>query len=149
MIADKLSNSYLYSNISERINTALRFLHEKDINGLGAGRHDIDGSNIYALVNDYETKNSSEALLEAHKKYIDVQYVARGEELLGYRARGNESPSKAYDEEKDYMLFEESPYFLPLREGMFAILFPEDLHMPGIMTGKPCKVRKVVIKVRL
>ena len=149
MIIDKLSNSYLYTNITERITTALRFLQETDIRSLDTGRHDIDGDNIYALVNDYDTKDRGEAKLEAHKKYIDVQYAATGEELLGYRIRINEVPSKEYDGEKDFMLFDEEPAFVKLNNEVFAVLFPGDLHMPGIMVGKPAKVRKVVVKVRI
>jgi YhcH/YjgK/YiaL family protein len=149
MIIDKLSNSYLYTNITERITAALRFLQETDIRSLDTGRHDIDGDNIYALVNDYDTKDRGEAKLEAHRKYIDVQYVAAGEELLGYRTHINEVPSKEYDKEKDFVLFDEEPVFVKLSNEVFAILFPDDLHMPGIMAGMPAKVRKVVIKVKI
>jgi YhcH/YjgK/YiaL family protein len=56
---------------------------------------------------------------------------------------------KEYDEEKDYMLYEEVSFFLKLNAGMLAIFFPHDIHMPGIMDKEPEPVKKVVIKVRI
>ena len=84
MIIDKLSNTHLYSGFGERINKAFTYLKETDFSNMEIGKHEIDGENIFALVNEYNTKDESEGKLEAHKKYIDVQFVAKGSELMGY-----------------------------------------------------------------
>ncbi|MCK7521454.1 MAG: YhcH/YjgK/YiaL family protein [Ignavibacteriales bacterium] len=46
-------------------------------------RHDIDGDKLYSPVSEYMTKNEEDAKYEAHRKYIDIQYVASGKELIG------------------------------------------------------------------
>ncbi len=149
MIIDKLENADLYRNINKRISVALEYLKATDFESIETGRHNIDGNKIYALVNDYMTKNSSEAKLESHKKYIDVQYVSSGSELIGYALLNGQDPSQEYDDEKDYMLYNDEPSFIEFDEGMFAILFPDDLHMPGVAADKPTEVRKIVVKVKI
>lgn len=149
MILDKIENAKFYFNLNERITSALKYLQTTDIMDKETGRHDIDGANIFALISDYMTKAEEDSKPEAHKKYIDVQYVASGAELLGYRSLSVEEPSKPYDEEKDFMLFDEKPSFVKFEKEMFAVLFPHDMHMPGIMIESPALVRKVVIKVKI
>lgn len=149
MIIDKLTNAGLYSQINKRIASALKYLKNSDFENVETGRHNIDGDNIYALINDYMTKSRTEANLESHKKYIDVQYISKGSELMGYAALKGQSPVKEYDEEKDYLLFDEEPSFITFSEGMFAILFPDDMHMPGIAAGALSEVRKIVVKVKI
>ena len=149
MIFDKLENSNLYTGMDGRIIRALDFLQKTDLVNSPEGRQDIDGDNIYALINDYVTKDASEAKPEAHIKYIDVQYVVSGCEYLGYAILNGQKPCKEYDYEKDYMLFDTDVSFLKFEAGMFAVLFPNDLHMPGIKYNEKSKVRKVVIKVKI
>jgi YhcH/YjgK/YiaL family protein len=149
MIIDKLENAELYFKINKRVTIALEYLKSTDFESAETGRHNIDGDKIYALINDYTTKTRSEAKLESHRKYIDVQYVSSGSELIGYALLNGQEPSEEYDEEKDYLLYDEDPSFIEFVEGMFAILFPDDLHMPGIAADKPSEVKKIVVKVKI
>jgi len=88
--------------------------------------------------------------MESHKKYIDVQYMIDGEELIGHSFLQEQVPSKAYSDEDDYMLFSGTPsFFSAFQKGMFAIFYPTDLHMPGIAKGQASIVKKAVIKVRI
>lgn len=148
MIVDKLENAPLYSGLGEGIRQALEYLRDTDIAALETGSHEIDGKNIFAIVNDYDTQLYAEQQFEAHRKYLDVQYVASGEELIGYLPLAGQTPSQAYHEEHDYALYRETPEFIHMRQGMFAIFFPTDLHMPG-MGETVAPVRKVVVKVAL
>jgi YhcH/YjgK/YiaL family protein len=148
MIIDKIENAKLYFGINERITKALKFLLTEDLLNIKEGKHEIAGDDIYVLINVYDTKNPSDSNLEAHRKFIDIQYVVSGSELIGLATLKEQKPSKEYDEKKDYLLFKEDCSFMKLEQGMFAILFPDDLHMPGIKISKPAKVKKVVIKVR-
>ena len=52
-----------------------------------------------------------------------------------------------YDAEKDFYKLEGSGDFITLRPGMFAILKPQDAHMPGMAISNPVSVKKIVIKV--
>ena len=157
MIIDKIENAHLYKNISERVNKSFEYIRITDLKNLPAGRYPIDGENIFALVSEYQTKSESEGKLEAHRKYFDVQYVIEGEELMGYAPLGNPAFAEAtagrqqilepYKEENDIIFYRGDKSFTKVSSGMFAIFFPEDVHMPGISTGKISDVKKLVIKV--
>lgn len=149
MIIDKIENANLYYGINERITKALKFLETEDLLNINEGRYEIAVDDVYALLNNYDTKNSDDCNLEAHRKFIDVQYVVSGSELMGYVPLKEQKPLKEYDGEKDFILYKDDPSFVKLDESMFAILFPGELHMPGIMINNPAKVKKVVIKVRV
>jgi YhcH/YjgK/YiaL family protein len=148
MIIDKIENAHLYKNISERISKSFEYIRTTDLKNLPAGKYPIDGENIFALVSEYQTKSEQEGKLEAHKKYIDVQYLISGEELMGYVPLGNQQILESYKEENDIVFYTGDKSFTKVSEGMFAIFFPEDVHMPGISTGKISDVKKLVIKVR-
>ena len=149
MIIDKLSNSHLYSGLGEKINKSFAFLKQTDFSKMESGKHQIDGENIFALVNEYNTKDKSEGKLEAHKKYIDVQFVAKGSELMGYAPLGNQKVIDEYNEQNDITFFSGDKSFTQVGEGMFAIFFPTDVHMPGIKFDEKSYVKKVVIKVKV
>lgn len=148
MIIDKIENAYLYNNISERINKSFEYIRTTDLKNLPTGKYLIDGENIFALVSEYQTKPESEGKLEAHRKYIDVQFVISGEELMGYAPLDGQKVLDSYKEENDIVFYTGDKSFIKVSEGMFAIFFPEDVHMPGISTGNISDVKKLVIKVR-
>jgi len=148
MIIDKIENAHFYKNIGERISNSFEYIKATDLKTLPAGKYPIDGENIFALVSEYKTKSEQEGKLEAHKKYIDVQYVISGEELMGYVPLGGQRILDQYKEENDIVFFTGDKSFTKISEGMFAIFFPDDVHMPGISTGKISNVKKLVIKVR-
>ena len=84
----------------------------------------------------------------AHKKYIDVQFILKGSELMGYAPFKGQEIVSEYNEEKDVILFSGNKSFFKIEYGMFAIFFPYELHMPGIKAEIPENVKKVVIKVK-
>lgn len=149
MIIDKLSNSHLYSGLGERINTAFTYLKETDFSKIQLGKYEIDGDNVFALVNEYNTKDESDGKLEAHKKYIDVQFVVKGKELMGYAPLENQKIIDDYNEQNDITFFSGEKSFTQVDEGMFAIFFPTDVHLPGIKVNESAYVKKVVIKVKV
>lgn len=149
MIIDKLSNSHLYFGLGERINKAFNFLKQTDFSKMELGKYEIDGDNIFALVNEYNTKDECEGKLEAHKKYIDVQFVAKGSELMGYAPLENQKVIDEYNEQKDITFFSGEKSFTQVIEGMFAIFFPTDVHLPGIKINEKTYVKKIVIKVKV
>ncbi|MDD5435916.1 MAG: YhcH/YjgK/YiaL family protein, partial [Nitrospira sp.] len=84
MITDLLNNASQYSKMNMKIETALNYLQDTDLSNLKPGRYEIDGSDIFALMQNYETKPKENGFWEAHRKYIDIQYVIKGTELIGY-----------------------------------------------------------------
>lgn len=149
MIIDIVENISLFNNLSINISKAFKYILQTDFSTLKKGKHEIDGDSIFVLVNEYETKQQSELLLEAHKKYIDIQIMLSGVEQVGYVPLKHQSPEKEYDPESDYMLFREDASFFRFEKGMFAIFFPADLHMPGVLTDTSSLVRKAVVKVKI
>jgi YhcH/YjgK/YiaL family protein len=148
MIIDRLENSGTYTGLGRGIDSALNFLKTTDLEKAGEGRHDIDGDAVYALVMDYTTKPASEGVWEAHRRYIDVQYVVSGVERIGY-THLDTLAAEPYNEEGDYLFLKGSGDFVLLPTGTFIILWPQDAHIPGTSVDQPSPVRKVVIKVQL
>lgn len=148
MIIDTLANAERYHNLGPQFIKAFDYLRQTDLAAIEKGKYEIDGTNIFALVNEYETVDPSGQQMESHKKYIDVQYIVKGEEQIGHAFMAEQTPSQAYDVEKDFMLFGEKPsFYSKFEENMFAIFFPSDLHMPNLQVSAPVQVKKIVIKV--
>jgi YhcH/YjgK/YiaL family protein len=140
-----------YFKNKERWDKAFNFLKSNDLSRLELKRYDIDGDNLYAPVSEYLTKNEEDARYEAHQKYIDVQYVVSGKELIGVAPISNKKDIlEPYDVIKDIEYFTvsqgENRLALPDR---FFIFFPEDAHRPGLKDGENSPVRKVVVKVKI
>ena len=149
MITDHISKASLYFGIGERIQTALKYLSETDFSKVEAGKYILDGDNIFAMVQEYSTKPLKACALEAHKKYIDIQFMDEGEECIGYEPLSKQEVSAQYDETDDCWLFKGNPNIIKYTKGMFAILYPQDLHMPRLISGNSLPVRKVVVKVKV
>jgi YhcH/YjgK/YiaL family protein len=149
MIIDKIESSHLYEGISERIKKSFDYIRQTDLKTIKPGKYEIDGGNIFALISEYKTKSETEGKLEAHRKYIDVQYVISGEEQMGYVPLNDQQILEPYKEENDIVFFKGDKSFTKVSAGMFAIFFPEDVHMPGINAGNISEVKKLVIKVRV
>lgn len=148
MILDKIENSKLYIGLGERIAKAFEYIHTTDLLQTAVGKYEIDTDDVFAIVQEYDTKQISECKIEAHRKYIDVQYIISGVELMGVSTLTNQNPV-VINEENDYCLYEGDSSLIKLDAGMFTIFFPDDLHMPGIKFNQISKVKKVVVKVRV
>jgi beta-galactosidase beta subunit len=97
-----------------------------------------------------DSKTISEGNLEAHRKYIDIQFLLSGVELLGYAPLKGLAIAEEYNPQKDIAFFHtpEEITTVKLEPGLFCILFPHDAHIPGCQFDGPSDVLKVVIKVR-
>jgi len=146
MIIDHIRNKNTYHGLGAGITVALEYLAGTDFSKVEIGRHDLSDG-LYAMVQTYETKSREEKQWEAHRKYIDVQFVASGAELIGYSDITELQPTTEYDTQGDCILLDGEGDFLRLSSGTFSILYPQDAHMPGVMAGVRGNVRKVVVKV--
>lgn len=117
------------------------------------GRVEVDGTAVYALVQSYQTRAETDRpTFEAHRKYVDVQYVVSGKETLGWAPLDLVTVSAPYDEEKDALLGfvpVEERTFLRFTSGQAIVLFPTDAHAPGLAAGRPEAVKKVVVKIAI
>ncbi len=147
MILDTLQNRELYYPLSPRLRKAFEWLDKTDVSALATGSHEIDGTDIFVNVSELDLRPRTEAALEVHNEYIDIQVVFGGEEEFGWSPRSAvRSPRAEFDTAKDIQFFDDTPQtFYSVREGEFTILMPEDAHAPMLGTGH---VRKLIFKVR-
>jgi YhcH/YjgK/YiaL family protein len=111
------------------------------------GRYDLKGG-IYYMVQSYETKHESEGFFEAHRKYIDLQYVVNGKERHDYAYLSALKIKEPYNPEKDVEFYDGSGSSLILDTQFFAIYFPEDAHKPNLRHKNEAeKMLKVVAKI--
>jgi YhcH/YjgK/YiaL family protein len=147
MILDELRNAPLYRSISPRMAQALDFLQKTDFARLPPGKHPVDGENVFALVLHIETKPKKGAFWEAHRRYIDVQYLFEGAERMGRADIGMLKPCAEYDAEKDFQKLKGKGDFFTVPTGTFVVFWPNDAHMPDLAVQEPKPVKKVVVKV--
>ena len=148
MIVDTIKNASEYFSLGNHIKTALLHLSQTDFSSIKPGRYEIEGSQVFALVETYLPKQPKEGFWEAHKKHLDVQYIVSGRERIGYAPVSTMEPG-GYNLDKDFYKLKGEGDFVTLHTGQFAILKPQDAHMPGIETAERQQVKKVVIKVRI
>ena len=149
MIFDQLKNASLYFSLGEKFEKAFNYLSNTDFTNLEPGNYEIDGDNIYAIVQSYNTKPSSAGKWEAHKKYADIQYVFSGKEKMGVTSFDKVIQIEGYRVNDDYSIYKGEGNFFIIEEGNFAVFFPTDVHMPSLALNIPKEIKKVVVKVRV
>jgi YhcH/YjgK/YiaL family protein len=148
VVSDLLANAHLYTALGPGIARGLQFLAETDLTGLAPGRHDIDGTRLLALVSDYAPRPFTECRWEAHRHYVDLQYMVSGLERLGV-APAAHMKETGYQADRDLAWLEGVGDFLSFGAGQFMLLWPGDAHMPGVEAGVPGRARKVVVKIAI
>ncbi|MGC1391843.1 MAG: YhcH/YjgK/YiaL family protein [Bacteroidales bacterium] len=147
---NKREFAIFYFKNRERWKKAFNFLKSSDLSKLELKRYDIDGDNLFATVSEYITKNEETTNFEAHRKYIDIQYVISGKELMNIAPLASvKEVITPYDAAKDIEFmtvarivnYEATP-------SNFFIFFPDDAHRPGLKNGVNSRVKKVVIKLK-
>lgn len=150
MIYDKIDNLETYAKISEDIRLGLEYLRDlKPEVELGTY---VLSPRVKAIVSEYTTKEVNGKGYEAHKEYIDIQYLVSGDEKIGFVPLEYLKETKPYNVEKDVAFYESidvKPQDLMLGNGFFAILYPQDGHMPQLWVDGPEFVKKVVVKVKI
>ncbi|MGQ1783570.1 MULTISPECIES: YhcH/YjgK/YiaL family protein [unclassified Saccharicrinis] len=147
MIVDSLDHVKHYRNLNERIKKAFEFLEELDFENIEPGKYNVEGDEIFAIVSEYNTKEHKDARPEAHERYLDIQYIVKGEEYMGYSPLEDQDIMQPYNVEKDVVFYQADVSPIKVSEGMFALFYPNDIHAPGMKIGESKPVKKVVVKV--
>jgi YhcH/YjgK/YiaL family protein len=127
---------------------AFHFLKSANLKELPLGKQELEGEHLFVSVAQYYGKQKPDALYESHKKYIDIQYVIEGEELIGLATLDKVTVKDPYNEEKDIAFYDfDGGDYLKATPEKFFLFFPEDAHRPSIATGDSVLVRKIVVKV--
>ena len=152
MIIDQIENIDTYKALGSNLAKAFDVLKETDFKALESGKHEVDGDNLFFMVARYDTLAIQDCILEAHKDYIDIQYLVSGEEIFGYAPISDKlKTTQPYKPEDDCALYatNESDLRIHFKPGMVIIAFPEDAHMPCAAVTTPEAVLKVVFKVKI
>src|SRR5258705_5961186 len=84
MIIDRIINLHLYLPVNTKFKRAFDYIHQAEASDIPIGRHEVDDEKMYALVEQYNTKLKEDGRWEAHRRYIDLQYIVKGTESFGY-----------------------------------------------------------------
>ena len=135
------------NKIKELCPSAYDFIVNK-ADGAAVGKYELEDG-AYVSVQEYTTKARSEAKYEAHKKFIDIQLILSGRELIAVTPIEKMEIKDEYNEAKDVMFFHHNDECTDyvLEPGDFLILYPQDVHMPGVCVNERSLVRKIVVKV--
>lgn len=147
MIIDRLENSKFYYGLGIAFETSFKYLQKVDLENLKCGKYDIDGNRIFVNIMEYETKNVDECLWEAHKQYVDIQYIISGREKMGYINYEDIDITNEYKTNTDVLFGTGTGQFLNVKKGEFVIFTPNDGHMPSLNIERLEYVKKAVIKI--
>ena len=82
MLYDSLKHIEFYKGIHPGVYRALEILRDTDFSQLEDKRYEVDGDNLFFFLQSYETKPDNDTP-EAHRKYIDIQFLVSGREKMG------------------------------------------------------------------
>lgn len=146
MILDTLENAGLYELVHPRFKQAFDFLRSNDLSALALGKIELDGKNLFVNVVEMAGKTATDARMETHNNYIDIQIPVSAPETMGWIAGKNlKTPTDPYNSDKDVSFFaDKATNFLVVNPLEFAVFFPTDGHQPGIAEGT---IKKIIVKV--
>ncbi len=151
MILDSLKNADRYKTIHPLFEKAFSYLQDVDVKTLKEGRNEIQGDDIFALYQKYETQDDKDKYGEAHKKFIDIQYIISGKEEMGFTNSSELQIRTPYNPDRDLVFYEKTEQTnLIVGEGEFALFFAEEYHNPCLHHGKEGdrNIEKIVIKIK-
>lgn len=129
---------------------AFHFLKSANLHELPLGKQELEGEHLFVSVAEYYGKQKPDALYESHKKYIDIQYIIEGEEIIGLTTLDKVTVRDSYSEEKDIAFYDfDGGDYLKATPEKFFLFFPEDVHRPSITTGDSVLVKKIVVKIKI
>ena len=146
MIYDTLQRLAAYRGLSGRLNKAIDFALERDVASLPLGRTDIDGDDVYVMIQEPTLQPESAALWEYHELYADIQLGLTDGETIAYLPRAAVREWGEYHPDVCQSADANPGIQLPLNAGRVALFMPWDAHKPGMGEGKS---RKAVFKIRV
>lgn len=146
MILDILSQAERYFALHPLFEQAFRYLQQHQNQPPVHGRYELAGQQLIAIVESAPGRGRDHSPLEAHRRYIDIQYTLHGDELIGWRNHSTCKEIKnGYDPARDIEFFNDTPHvWLPVQPHSFAVFFPNDAHAPLAGAGI---LNKIIMKV--
>ena len=152
MIFDKMINAPDYYEAYPDMELVAQFVDKFNNEKLEDGTYEIDGKRVFAMIQSYKSNQKTpEMMFEAHKDYIDVQYIVQGIEKIRWASLDKvDLVEEHYSKGKDIAFYEGDAQFdFTLTKGTFLFLAPNDAHLPGLSADKDVFVRKIVFKLHV
>lgn len=108
----------------------------------------LSGSNK-VLVQALTTKPFETSLLEAHRQFLDIQYILKGKEVVGWAPVDSLDATEEYNAAKDKCMYKGKSYPMEIAEGYCYVVYPEDAHAPSVHLDEAHDIRKIVIKLKV
>lgn len=146
MIVDKIERINCYNGIMPGFQEAVAFalgLADKP-----AGRYECDtlpAGTAFAMVQEGETQPYEDGMIEAHRRYLDVQIMLEGGETVYYADIDGLTETVPYKD--DIVFYEKAGQPARIEKGMFYLVLPHDGHLPSRYLDGPGRFRKIVLKV--
>lgn len=147
-INDYKTAAYLSTQMKQLIGKALEITASNPADG----RYDIDGDGAFVLISSPMTEAHEKRLAEIHQKYLDVQILLLGKEVIGYGIKlTHDAADQDLLADKDIAFYQEIPneQFVSMNQGDFAVFYPNELHRPLCAAGKEQPVKKAVVKIKM
>ena len=149
MLYDSLKHIEFSKGIHPGVYRALEILRDTDFSQLEDKRYEVDGDNLFFFLQSYETKPDNDTP-EAHRKYIDIQFLVSGREKMGVAPLEDMSEEVEARPDGDIWFYRGPMDYITLTAGdRFAVLWPGDAHAPSIAVDSPAPCRKCVVKVKV
>lgn len=125
---------------------ALAYIKEHDLNSLSTGTHVIEEGRLWVNIVETSLRPTSEALLEVHDAFIDIQIPLSGPETFGVKPRSEcTQPRGEMDSVKDILFFDDAiEETVTVEAGEMIVFKPDTAHAPLIGSGP---IRKAIFKV--
>lgn len=151
MIFDNINNSKQYENLNPNFKKAFDFLKNNDLSTFENGKVEIEGDNIFVNIQSLKTKQKEQKRWEKHEKYIDIQFLIKGKETIGFGlAKDFNKIVEKYDEAKDIAFLDGSEFnYINLNESDFVIFYPDDIHAPMLSTNEDIEIKKAIVKIKI
>ncbi len=144
MIFDSLKHVDNYKGLG-KVYDALKFLAENDLDAMELGRVDMNDTDFY-IVQEYITEPKK--IAEAHEKYIDIQLIVHGSEVMSIASTDCEKELVSAEPDKDMWKYRCDTQPVTVTDGEFMVFFPGDIHMPAATLGEGVHVRKILVKLK-
>jgi YhcH/YjgK/YiaL family protein len=148
MILDHINAISKYRGIHSNLDIAIEAIVNGDLNQRVAGKYEIKDDDVFYMVQTYDTKSPKDAKFETHHKYLDIQWMVQGEEIMGFQIESELTIDTPYDIEKDIAFYAGTGQDIKVEQGRFAIFFPNEGHQPGVAIDTSKPVMKIVVKVK-
>ena len=138
-----------YEFLDAQIKECFEYAKNHDLLQYEKGTHEIDGDRLFVNIVEYETTEVTNRFWEAHRNYLDVHLMLKGQEQIDLNFIEN-MEQKEFVEKDDFLPLEgEKNGHVILRDGDFLVCYPSDGHRTAIAVNGPEEIKKAIFKVKI